>query len=353
MEQALTNRIKTCRSAKGWSQEELADRAGISRAGVSAIETGRLVPSTSAALALAAALECRVEDIFQFGTPAGHEAVWAWPPPREVCRYWRAAVSGRELLYPVETASLGVSAHDGLSSAGTLRERTHAAPSLTLVAASCDPAIGLLADHFARRGFRLIAFQRSSRQSLNLLGSGLVHAAGVHLAKAGQGKVNASAAKKHLTGDFLLLRVARWQEGLAAAPGRRVTSVGAAARSSGRWIGREEGSAARELLDELLAGRRPPRRVAYGHRGVAEAIRSGWADLGICVRLAADEAGLDFISVRREDYDLCIPAELEGDPRIRALADTLRSPEFRAALGDLPGYDTSDTGEIEHISRVG
>ena len=118
----------------------------------------------------------------------------------------------------------------------------------------------------------------------------------------------------------------------------------------GRWVGREDGSPARELLIELLAGRRPPRRVAYGHRGVAEAIRSGWADLGICVRLAAEEAGLAFLPVCQEDYDLCIPAELEGDPRVRALAETLRSSEFRTALADLPGYDSTGTGEIEHIS---
>ena len=352
MKQSLTNRVNTCRTAKGWSQEELSDRAGISRAGVSAIETGRLVPSTTAALALAAALDCRVEDIFQFGPTAARKAVWAWPPPREACRYWRAAVSGRELLYPVEAASLGVTAHDGLSSGGTLHERTRAAPSDTLVAASCDPAIRVLADHFGRRGFRLIAFQRSSRQALALLGSGLVHVAGVHLARAGQRGTNASAASEHVAGAFLLLRVAHWQEGLAVAPGRRVTSVGAAARSRGRWIGREEGSAARELLDELLAGRRSPRRLAYGHRGVAEAIRSGWADLGICLRLAAEEAGLVFLPVRQEDYDLCIPAGLEHDPRIRALVETLRSPEFRTALGDLPGYDSAETGEIELISRV-
>jgi molybdate-binding protein/DNA-binding XRE family transcriptional regulator len=353
MEQALTNRIKSCRTAKGWSQEDLAERAGISRAGVSAIETGRLVPSTSAALALAAALDCRVEDIFQFDTLVSREAVWAWPPPRETCRYWRATVSGREILYPVEAAGLGVTAHDGLSSAGTLHERTRAAPTDALVVASCDPAIGLLATHFARRGFRLIAFQRSSRQALSLLGSGLVHVAGVHLAKAGQREINASAARKHVTGDFLLLRVARWQEGLAAAPGRRVTNVASAARSRSRWIGREEGSAARELLNELLAYRRLPRRVAYSHRGVADAIRSGWADVGVCVRLAAEEAGLDFVSVREEDYDLCIPAELEGDPRVRLLMETLRSLEFRTSLGDLPGYDSSNTGEVERISRVG
>ncbi|MGO8749094.1 MAG: helix-turn-helix transcriptional regulator [Thermoguttaceae bacterium] len=67
-EQELTNRVRTCRTARGWSQDELATRAGISRARVSAIETGRSVPSTVAALALAAALDCHVEDLFQTTT---------------------------------------------------------------------------------------------------------------------------------------------------------------------------------------------------------------------------------------------------------------------------------------------
>ena len=80
IEQPLTNRVRTCRIARGWSQDELAARAGISRAGVSSIETNRLVPSTSAALALAAALDCRVEDLFQLGSAAACEAAWAWQP---------------------------------------------------------------------------------------------------------------------------------------------------------------------------------------------------------------------------------------------------------------------------------
>ncbi len=63
----LTNHVRAFRLERGWSQAELAQRSGISRTAVSAIEIQRLTPSVSAALALAAALECRVEDLF--GTP--------------------------------------------------------------------------------------------------------------------------------------------------------------------------------------------------------------------------------------------------------------------------------------------
>ncbi|MGO8745706.1 MAG: helix-turn-helix transcriptional regulator [Thermoguttaceae bacterium] len=38
--QPLQNRVRAHRLAHGWSQEELAARAGVSRAGISAIERG-------------------------------------------------------------------------------------------------------------------------------------------------------------------------------------------------------------------------------------------------------------------------------------------------------------------------
>ena len=120
-------------------------------------------------------------------------------------------------------------------------------------------------------------------------------------------------------------------------------------QSRARWVGRETGSAARELLDELLGDRRPPRRIAYGHRGVAEAIRCGWADIGVCLRLVSEEAGLGFLSVREEEYDFCYSAELEGDPRIQALVETVRSSSYRGMLSDLPRYDAAKTGELERI----
>ena len=350
LEEQLTNRVRTCRIARGWSQDDLAVRAGISRAGVSSIETSRLVPSTSAALALAAALDCQVEDIFQLGSVFVGEAAWAWQPQREPCRYWRASVSGRELIYPVEPTNLGVIGHDGVYEEGQFRERLMAAPSDTLVIASCDPAVGLLANEISHRSsFRLLAFPRSSQQALALLAQGVVHVAGIHLATVGHREQNTAAAKEKLHGSFHLLRGARWQEGLALAPGLQLQSVRAAVESRARWVGRETGSAARELLDELLPNRRPPRRVAYGHRGVAEAVRCGWADIGVCVRLVSDEAGLGFLSVREEDYDFCYPAELEGDPRIQVLVETVRSESYRDKLRDLPGYDATETGELERI----
>jgi len=157
--------------------------------------------------------------------------------------------------------------------------------------------------------------------------------------------------RSELGAGYKLLRVARWEEGIVFAPGRRLPSVRAAAQSDLCWIGREDGSGARQCLDEVLVGTRVvPRFMASDHRGVAEAVRSGCADAGVCLRLVSEEAGLDFLGVREEAYDLCFPARCENDPRIRALLEVVRSPAYRKALGELPGYDSAEAGELQHMS---
>jgi molybdate-binding protein/transcriptional regulator with XRE-family HTH domain len=349
---ALENHVRAQRDGRGWSQEELARRAGLSRAGVSAIETGRLVPSAAAALALAGAFGLRVEDLFHLprARSGDEDMAWAWAPPRMPCRYWEAEVDGRTRLFPVEASPLGLVPHDGIYQDGVFQNSGRSAPVDTLVLACCDPAGGVLAAELARSsGVRLIVLPRTSAAALALLKQGLVHAAGVHLARSDRPEGNAGVVRDRLGRGFSLLHVAHWEEGLAFAPAQGITSVAAAVRSSLRWVGREPGSGARQCLDELLGTRRPPRRMASDHRGVAEAIRAGWADLGVCLRLASEEAGLEFLSIRREAYDICFPDALKGDPRLKALLNAVRSPAYRRLLGELPGYDCTQSGQLQRV----
>jgi molybdate-binding protein/DNA-binding XRE family transcriptional regulator len=341
-----SNRVRQTRIGRGWSQADLARRAGISRAAVSAIEIERLVPSVAAALALAGAFVCTVEDLFG-GRPETSAPEWAWPPPETPCRFWHARVGGRHVRYPVEYGPTGVVAHDGIYRDGTVTPRDAADPGTTLVIGSCDPAAGLLAAEYARiTGYRLLVLPRSSRQALSLLGRGLLHAAGVHFATSDAPDGNAHDVVAAIGSGYRLLRVADWQEGLAVARGAGVTTVGGALRAPLRWVGREPGSAARQCLDQLRPARPSPRRLAHDHRGVAEAVRCGWADVGVCHRLVAEEAGLPFLPVRQEGFDLCYPAAAEGDPRLDALIRLVRSAACRRLLGDLPGFDTSRAGEV-------
>lgn len=65
----LLNQLKQLRADRGWTQEDLADRIGVSRKTINTIENGVFVPSTILALKLAAAFRVSVEDLFQLDKP--------------------------------------------------------------------------------------------------------------------------------------------------------------------------------------------------------------------------------------------------------------------------------------------
>jgi molybdate-binding protein/DNA-binding XRE family transcriptional regulator len=348
----LRNQVKAFRQRRGWSQEELARRSGVSRPSVSAIEIERLAPSVTTAIALAAALACKVEDLFGLTESENVAPTWSWAPPTDPCRYWSAQVGGRVLRIPIERTAAGTVAHDGVFRGGEFRDRTESQTETTLVMASCDPAAAILANEYARvSGFRLLVLYRSSRLALELLRKGLVDVAGLHLASTDHESGNIDAASTILGAGFSLLRVARWQEGLALGPSAASQSVSSVMKSKLRWIGRESGSGARQCQDELLKGQPPPRRMATDHRGVAEAVRCGWADVGVCLRLVCEESGLKFAFVRDEAYDLCFSSVMENDRRIQALIDAVRSTPFRSCLADLPGMDSLPAGELLRLSQ--
>jgi molybdate-binding protein/DNA-binding XRE family transcriptional regulator len=342
------------RRSRGWSQAELALRAHTSRAEVSAIETGRHVPSTEVALALARALDCRVEDLFRL-LESETAATWAWKPRRTPCRVVRAEVAGHVVLYPVDDTTSSFAGHDGIHDGAKLDLRSPGAAERTVVVAGCDPAVGHLASAVeATSAFRFLAVTRSSSKALELLRERRVHAAGIHLSDPSQPHENETVVRRTLGAGYRLLRIASWQEGVAFHPDLGFRSLRAALGSKHRWIAREEGSGARRCLDRLLGARRAGRTTsqftAYNHRAVVEAIRSGWAQAGICPRLCAEEAGLGFFAVQSEDYDLCYAAALEGDPRLAALVEAVRSAGYRQVVRDLEGYDSRLTGELENVS---
>ena len=60
----MTNRLRDLRGERGWSQQELADRLGVSRQSVNAIETGRYDPSLPLAFRIAELFELPIERCF-------------------------------------------------------------------------------------------------------------------------------------------------------------------------------------------------------------------------------------------------------------------------------------------------
>lgn len=339
------NRLRERRVANGLTQAELAQRANISRTAVTAIEAGRIVPSVMAALSLARVLQTSVEDLFSQSEESSEGSVWAWQPRPESAPCWRSEIHGRTVLYPADSMPMLSLLPDARR--GSLDGNLTATANETLVMACCDPAAGILASQFAEMtGLRLIVLPRSSRQSLEMLKQGLVHMAGLHLSTRDDPDRNSIVIQSSLGPGYRAVRLAQWQEGIAMAPSASIRSVRSAVRAKLNWIGREPGSGARHCLDRLLPDRPAPRRVARHHRGVAEAIQWGWADAGICVQLVCAEAGLTFIPVQQESFDVCFSTKLADDRRIQAFLTIVRSTAYRKQIAELPGYETRETGTV-------
>ncbi|MFN2311881.1 MAG: substrate-binding domain-containing protein [Spirochaetia bacterium] len=348
-EPTLRNYVRRFRDDRGWSQQELADRTGLSRTGIGAIESGRLVPSTSAALALAAAFGCKVEDVFVLEADVDSSR-WAWPPAKVPSRFWTAQGLSGKLLYPVEPNPLGLVAHDGIFQEDRLELHTEQDPRSTIVVASCDPAVGLLADEYQRQtGYRMLCLGRSSREALDLLRDDVVHAAGIHVADHTHLDDNAHYGQHALNRPFYLLHVAEWLEGLSSSETVTAGAMSPAQLKRKRWVAREEGAAARKLFDEYTDSKVRPVFTAYDHRGVAAAIKRGIADIGVSLKLVSDESGLGFYTLREAMYDLCIDARLVEDPRMQALIKVVQSTQYSRALRELPGYNTQNTGLLRSL----
>jgi putative transcriptional regulator len=60
----IRNRVKELRKARGWTQEELAKAAGVSRQSINSIERNRYVPSLLLALSFARIFGCSTDQIF-------------------------------------------------------------------------------------------------------------------------------------------------------------------------------------------------------------------------------------------------------------------------------------------------
>ncbi len=61
----MRNRLKVLRAERDWSQADVAERAGVSRQTINAIETGKYDPSLPLAFELARIFGQSIEEIFE------------------------------------------------------------------------------------------------------------------------------------------------------------------------------------------------------------------------------------------------------------------------------------------------
>ena len=185
---------------------------------------------------------------------------------------------------------------------------------------------------------------------------GEAHMSGIHLLDEETGEYNVPYVRRYLPDqDVVLVTLAHRDQGLMVRPGnpKGIRGIEDLTREDVVYVNRQRGAGTRILLDYHLkrAGIDPRRirgydREEYTHMSVAAAVASGAADAGLGIYAAAKSLGLDFIPVAKERYDLVIPKEHLETPLVQAALEILSSPEFRAEVMKLGGYDTTETGRV-------
>lgn len=390
---SLLTSVRERRVEAGLSQTELAATVGVSRQGLSAIESGRQVPSTTLSLHLARALGCTVDDIFRLPGGPRIEAELA-RDPHDARRVVLGRVEGRLVAHPLSddthaadgllvdrprpqrppettsaSAPIPVSATDTTSgaAAGFSMVEAFADPasiSGNLLVAGCAPLLGLLAERLGRRyrDVRGSWIPANSMAALSLLRRRMVHVAGIHLASSDDPDAHDRAARETAWGSrATLVNLARWRQGLVVAPGNPL-GIGPGSellRPGLRFALRDPGAGAQRLLERELAragGRATelsgPAGLAADHVDVARLVRWGVADVGVAIESVAIAHGLDFLPLAEERFDLIVTASAMDDPAVSRFLDLIDRPSFRAEAAGIPGYDLSQAGTSSTVARL-
>jgi molybdate-binding protein len=241
---------------------------------------------------------------------------------------------------------------------------------IRLVGGSHDP---LLEWALRESGCGLASLPEGSETGLRRLAHGEVVAAAIHLHRLGplpnppplagegrEGDANtdavASAAGLH---DAVVIAFARREQGLLAAAGNplRLTDIASAARSRARLAMRPQGAGAQLLLLALLArAELAPEDLALVKppcptgADIAQAVRSDRADSGIATRAVAHAAGLTFVPLTWERFDLVLRQRDYFLPGPQALVKFMRTSAFRERAAELTGYDVADTGDVRWVN---
>ncbi len=335
----MSNGLRAARERAGLSQADLADRVGVSRQMVGAVEAGRNVPAVDAALRMATALGTSVEALF--GTGSHGPVTVLGGAPAEGARVVVCRVGDLPVVAPVGGLSAGDAAWavpDALIQGGEVRMLPGAATGGFMVA-GCDPVLGLWATMLARGARRLVAVEATSHEAAGALAAGRLHAALVH---APQGRAGVDVP----TGVHRI-HVARWQVGLGAAGAPAGDILERVLDGSLGLIQRAATAASQRAFERAAAGAGASvpaaGRRASGHIDAARtAAIAGCA--AITFEPAARQAGLTFAPLETHDVELWIDDRWADHPTARALCDLIGSAAFGRRVGLIGGYDMEGSG---------
>jgi excisionase family DNA binding protein len=232
-------------------------------------------------------------------------------------------------------------------------------PSPPIMGGSHDP---LLEWALRESGCGLASLPEGSEAGLRRLARREVIAAGIHLhpLQGDHDRANIDAvAEAPGLHDAVLIGFSLREQGLVVAAGNPLGLQGIAqlANSSVRVARRQDGAGAQLLLLSLLAsaGIDPSalnlvRPDCITGTDITDRIRRGHADCGIATRSVAQAAGMGFVPLIWERFDLVLRQRDYFLPGPTALFGFVRSDRFRQRAAELGGYDLTVCGEIRLVN---
>ncbi len=154
--------------------------------------------------------------------------------------------------------------------------------------------------------------------------------------------------------DAVLFGFAEREQGLLVAQGNPLglQSLQDVAQRKARLVARPKGAGAQQLLEALMHSAGLPQSLSKGRLiaptgpDVAQAIRAGHGDCGIATRAVATGAGLDFVPLVREHFDLLVRQRDSYRAPMQAFLKLLASPAFVKRAQELGGLDVRKAGTI-------
>jgi molybdate-binding protein len=155
--------------------------------------------------------------------------------------------------------------------------------------------------------------------------------------------------------DAILVAFARREQGIVVAQGNPLglASIHDLVGTGARVAVRPAGAGAQLLLESLLkregldvAGLSIVSPVCPTGSDIAQAVRTGRADCGIATRSVANAAGLGFVPLLWERFDLVVKEHDFRRPPLQTLFSFLKTPTMQRHADDAGGYDMSVSGQI-------
>jgi excisionase family DNA binding protein len=256
-----------------------------------------------------------------------------------------ARVSGK-WLFSKELVDAWVTGHTVNRQGGVMRALLD---ELLVLQGSDDWLLSRVIDRFQWRfGAAIPTAVVGSLAGLTAVSAGHAHLASCH--------VGAEVLREHARVPLYQLGLFAREQGILLDPRRpAVKDLAALCRQRLRFAERQERSGTYRLVKRLLEERGlAPRWTAVGpfssHLELAQAIRGGRADAGVGIRMAAELAGLRFVPLAQEQFELAIPAAFMSHRRLSDFLEFVVAELSAEARNDHPGYSFEALGRLKPIS---